>query len=135
MTDIPAWRVRLARFAQVWAYAKVGVVNAMFGYLCYAALIFVGLGAFAAQLLAHLLGMAFNYFMFRRHVFKDSDAAIIRYIAAYAVNYVVGLGVLALLKTLVASDYIAGFLSIVIVAILNFVILKFLVFRPRSVQR
>jgi len=30
------------------------------------------------------------------------------------------------------SDYLAGFLSIVFVALVNFVVLKFLVFLPRS---
>jgi putative flippase GtrA len=76
--------------------------------------------------------MVFNYFMFRRHVFRDSRAAVLPYIAAYAVNYGLSLVTLAVLNRVLESDYLAGFLSIVFVALVNFVVLKFLVFLPRS---
>ena len=36
------------------------------------------------------------------------------------------------LNRVLESDYLAGFLSIVFVALVNFVVLKFLVFLPRS---
>ena len=68
-------RTGLRRLDQFWAYVRVGVVNAAFGYGVYALLLFVGINLFAAQIIAHGLGMAFNYFMFRRHVFRDSRAA------------------------------------------------------------
>lgn len=133
--DLAAWRVRLARFSQVWAYAQVGVVNAAFGYGVFALLILLGINLFAAQIISHLLGMAFNYVMFRRHVFKDSRAAVGRYIIAYAVNYGIGLVILMGLNQVVPSDYLAGFLTIALVAVINFVVLKFLVFLPRTTTR
>lgn len=123
-------RDRLARFAQLWAYAKVGVVNAGFGYAAFSFLIFLGFNLFAAQIAAHLAGMVFNYFMFRRFVFRNSRAAVVEYVATYAVNYVLGLAILAGLSLLIPSPYISGFLAIGIVAAINFVILKFLVFVP-----
>ena len=95
-------------------------------------LLYVGINLFAAQIIAHLLGMIFNYFMFRRHVFRDSRAAVLPYIAAYTVNYGLSLVTLAGLNRVLESDYLAGFLSIVFVALVNFVVLKFLVFLPRS---
>lgn len=126
------WRAGLRRLDQFWAYVRVGALNAAFGYGVYALLLFAGVNLFAAQIIAHLLGMIFNYFMFRRHVFQGSRAAVLPYIAAYAVNYGLSLVTLAGLNRVLESDYLAGFLSIVFVALVNFVVLKFLVFLPRS---
>ena len=128
-------RTGLRRLDQFWAYVRVGVLNAAFGYSVYALLLFVGVNLFAAQIIAHGLGMTFNYFMFRRHVFRDSRAAVVPYIAAYAVNYTLSLATLAGLNQILASDYLAGFLSIVFVAMVNFVVLKFFVFLPRAAGR
>lgn len=111
------------------------MLNAAFGYGVYALLLLVEVNLFAAQIIAHLLGMTFNYFMFRRHVFRNSRAAVAPYIAAYAVNYGLSLVTLAGLSLILGSDYLAGFLSIVFVALVNFVVLKFLVFLPRSIGR
>ena len=111
------------------------MLNAAFGYGVYALLLMAGLNLFVAQILAHLMGMGFNYFMFRRHVFKDSRAAVGPYIGAYAVNYGLSLFTLAGLSRVLASDYLAGFLSVVFVALVNFAVLKFLVFLPRSPAR
>lgn len=126
------WRSAWRRLDQFWAYVRVGVLNAGFGYGLYALLLLVGVNLFAAQIIAHCLGMGFNYFMFRRHVFRDSSAAVMPYILAYAVNYGLSLATLAGLNRVLASDYLAGFLAIVFVALVNFVVLKFLVFLPRS---
>lgn len=111
------------------------MLNTGFGYGVYALLLLVGTNLFAAQLIAHGLGMTFNYFMFRRHVFRGSRAAVVPYIAAYAVNYALSLATLAGLTRVLTSDYLAGFLSIVFVALVNFIVLKFLVFLPRSADR
>ncbi len=128
-------RTGLRRLDQFWAYVRVGVLNAAFGYGVYALFLFVGVNLFAAQIIAHGLGMTFNYFMFRRHVFRDSRAAVMPYIAAYAVNYALSLATLAGLNRVMISDYLAGFLSIVLVALVNFVVLKFLVFLPKTAGR
>ena len=128
-------RSGLRRLDQFWAYVRVGVLNAAFGYGVYALFLFVGVNLFAAQIIAHGLGMTFNYFMFRRHVFRDSRAAVFPYIAAYAVNYALSLATLAGLNRVLTSDYLAGFLSIVLVALVNFIVLKFLVFLPKSADR
>lgn len=128
-------RTGLRRLDQFWAYVRVGALNAAFGYGVYALLLFVGVNLFAAQIIAHLLGMTFNYFMFRRHVFRGARAAVVPYVAAYAANYALGLATLAGLTRVLESDYLAGFLSIVFVALVNFVVLKFLVFLPRSAER
>jgi putative flippase GtrA len=101
--------VRLWRRGELLVrYGAVGLINTAFGYGLYAALVFAGLNLFLAQILSHCTGAVFNYAMFRRHVFTDSGGAEGRYIA---------------------SPYLAGFLALVVVAAINFFILRLLVFR------
>jgi putative flippase GtrA len=122
------------KLGELWNYYKVGVINAAFGYGLYSALIFIHLNVFLAQLLSHITGMSFNYFMFRQHVFRNADPAILRYIGAYTVNYFFGLAFLALFHRLFPSPYVAGFLALLAVSMVNYVILKLFVFRRSMVR-
>ena len=104
------------------------MVNLAFGYGLYAGLIALGLSAYPAQALSHMLGMAFNYVTYSRHVFRNAGPAKLRFVASYAVNYVLSLATLAGLKQVMANDYLAGLLAAVIVSVINFAALKYLVF-------
>ena len=118
----------LTRYAIVFRYGLVGLLNTAFGYGLYALLIFVGLNLFVAQIVSHCTGALFNYFMFKRHVFRDSRGAIWRYLGAYGLNYFLGLALLAGVSHFVRSAYLAGFLALLAVAAINFFVLRFLVF-------
>ena len=122
------WRVRLARWQLLIRYYQAGMVNLAFGYGLYAGLIALGLSAYPAQALSHMLGMAFNYVTYSRHVFRNAGPAKLRFVASYAVNYVLSLATLAGLKQAMAIDYLAGLLAAVIVSVINFAALKYLVF-------
>jgi putative flippase GtrA len=122
------WRVRLARWQLLIRYYQAGMVNLAFGYGLYAGLIALGLSAYPAQALSHMLGMAFNYVTYSRHVFRNAGPAKLRFVASYAVNYVLSLATLAGLKQVMANDYLAGLLAAVIVSVINFAALKYLVF-------
>ena len=122
----------LARFGRLWRYYGVGLLNTAFGYGMFAALVWAGLNIFAAQIVAHVIGATFNYFMFRRFVFADSRPSIPRYVGSYAVNYLIGLGCLAAVRLAIPSPYLAGFLAMFCASAINYVILKLFVFRPRS---
>lgn len=117
------------RVRQLVAYYSVAALNTAFGYSLFALLVFLGLNLFLAQVLSHAAGMAFNYQTYRRHVFRDSQAAVFRYVLAYGANYLLGLALLALFHRLVASDYVAGLLMMTASSAVNFVALKLLVFR------
>jgi len=128
-----------ARLAQAWIklevvvrYGAVGLINTAFGYGLYAGLVFIGLNLFVAQILSHCTGAVFNYFMFKRHVFTRANHAVLRYVGAYGLNYILGLTSLALVHHVIASPYLAGFLALLAVAFINFFVLRFLVFRDRS---
>ncbi len=117
---------------EVIRYYMAGALNAAFGYGLFAALLWSGLGMYAAQAVAHVLGVAFNYFTYSRHVFRDAPSARMRFVASYGVNYVISLGFLALVSLLVDNAYIAGFAAIVLTSVVNYFILKRLVFVDRE---
>jgi putative flippase GtrA len=129
----------LAHLRQLFAFYQVAILNTIFGYSLYAALIFFGLKPYVAQVISQITGMAFNYVMYRGHVFKDSEAAVLRYLGTYAVNYGIQVALLALflrwVPTLVLAGfsikpaYSAGFLALLVASLVNFVALKFFVFR------
>jgi putative flippase GtrA len=117
------------RLAELVRYGAVGVINTGFGFGLYSLFVFVGLNVFAAQLLAHAIGMAFNFVMFKRHVFTESQASLARYIASYAVNYLISLGLLFVFHHLIASPYLVGFTVLICAAAINYLMLKLFVFR------
>lgn len=124
-------RLRTARLIELWRYGQAGAVNAAFGFLTYALFVRLGLNIFVAQIAATILGIAFNYITYSRHVFRDAEPAKMRFLLSYAVNYLVSLLMLAIASHLVDSPYGAGLISIVATAAINYFALKYLVFRSR----
>ena len=120
------------RVWEIIRYYQAGAVNAAFGYALYALLLWVGLNMYAAQLLAHILGVAFNYFTYSRHVFRDAGPAKARFAASYVLNYGISLAFLALVSLVVGSPYIAGLGAIILTSAVNYLILTRLVFAPRK---
>lgn len=92
----------------------------------------LGLNMYVAQISAHVLGAAFNYFSYSRHVFHDSLASKPRFIASYAFNYLLGLASLAAASLVIPSPYLAGIISIAFVSLVNYFVLKKLVFFQRA---
>lgn len=118
---------------RLWRYYQAGIVNTAFGYGLYALFVALGFNMFVAQIVAHLLGMAFNYFTYSRHAFHDSTVSKSRFIASYAVNYLLGLAALWSASQFIPSPYLAGFVAVVIVSLLNYLILRHWVFTvPRQ---
>ena len=91
-------------------------------------LVWAGLNLFVAQIISHCTGVAFNYFMFKRHVFTSHDAAVSHYIGAYVLNYLMGLSALFVIHQFVPSPFAAGFLALLLVSLVNYFVLKHLVF-------
>ena len=119
---------------RLWRYYQAGIVNTLFGYGMYALLLKLGVWMYAAQLIAHVLGVVFNYFTYSRHAFADAEASKRRFIASYAFNYLLGLASLAAAAQVISSPYVAGIVSIVFVSLVNYFVLKNLVFFRRVPQ-
>ena len=125
---LSAIKAVLGRFSLLWKYYGVGAINTAFGYSLYSVIIFLGVNLFIAQLISHCTGVVFNYFMFKKHVFKGTQPNIVRYIGAYIVNYFIGLGALYIVSRFFHSPYIAGFIALLIISTINFFVLRYLVF-------
>lgn len=117
---------------QVLRYYQAGIVNTLFGYGAFAALIWLGMEMFLAQLVSHVAGTLFNYVVYSRYTFSKEQGSLPRFIASYAVNYGLSVGSLWALSRFIASPYVAGLLTIVVVSVINFVILKRFVFRQAA---
>lgn len=119
---------RPQRLAELWRYYQAGVVNTLFGFGLYALLVRAGLNMYAAQMIAHVLGVAFNYLTYSRHVFRDAGPAKGRFVLSYIGNYLLSLAALALVSQVVRSPYVAGAIATVAVSLVNYFALRHLVF-------
>ena len=117
---------------QLWRYYQAGVVNTAFGYGLYALFVAAGLNMYVAQIVAHLIGVAFNYVTYSRYAFADQSASKARFVLSYGVNYLLGLGALWTASQWIASPYVAGLVAVLFVSLVNFFILKHWVFSARS---
>ncbi|WP_415643908.1 GtrA family protein [Sphingomonas antarctica] len=122
-------RLGLARLKQLIRFYQAAAINTAFGFGIYALMIHLGLNLYVSQIIAQILGVTFNYFTYSRHVFRDRDASKRAFILAYASNYLVNLTMLAVFDRLVRSDYLAGLLATIVASILNYLLLKSLVFQ------
>jgi putative flippase GtrA len=127
------WNLTIERVWELVRFYQAALLNTAFGLSAYAVLVWLGLNIYAAQAIAHVMGMTFNYFTYSRHVFRSATPAKTRFILSYAANYLVSVGVLAVMAHFIASPYIAGFATALIVSVLNYFALKHLVFRTREV--
>jgi putative flippase GtrA len=113
---------------RLWRYYQAGVVNTLFGYAAFAALVALGLNIYAAQIIAHVVGIAFNYVTYSRYAFRGQPASRTRFVASYAVNYALSLSTLAGFTHLGFSPYAAGLFSVIVVSLINYFVLAKLVF-------
>ena len=117
----------------LWRYYQAGIINTLFGYSLFALLVAIGLNMYIAQIIAHVLGVTFNYFTYSRHAFRGAIGSKSRFLLAYAANYLAGLALLAAASTIFTSPYLAGLVAVVIVTLLNYFVLKHFVFaRPQG---
>jgi putative flippase GtrA len=122
----------MGRIERLIRYYSAGMINTAFGFGLYSLLVFLGLNLFLAQIVAHVCGTAFNYFTYSRHVFTGHRRSPKAFVAAYAFNYLMGLGLLALIHQFVKNPYGAGFLGLIIGTAINYFVLRRFVFRPHG---
>lgn len=121
------------RLPQLVRYYGVGLVNTGFGFGLYSGFVWLGMNMYLAQLTAHVIGVAFNYFTYSRHVFSNRSGTGLRFAISYGLNYLIGLAALAAMGLLVDNPYFAGLGSILIASAINYLMLKYGVFnRPTS---
>lgn len=122
-------RIHISRFYEIARFYQAAVVNTCFGISVYFLLVYVGLNLFVAQAISFVLGVAFNYFTYSRHAFRNYESSLTRFLASYLFYYVVSLGVLAAFSKVFASPYVAGIATTVFMSVMNYFVLKIFVFR------
>lgn len=114
---------------RLWRYYQAGIVNALFGYGLFSLLVALQLDVYVAQAVSHVMGVAFNYFTYSRYTFSDRQSSKVSFFLSYVVNYFIGLFFIWAALLVIASPYVAGLVSIVLTSVVNFFILKLIVFR------
>lgn len=117
---------------QFMRYYQVAIVNTLFGYSCYATLIWLSLDMFAAQFLSHAAGTLFNYVTYSRYAFREQSGSLVKFVVSYTVNYLFSACILWISHLIVDSEYVSGLIATVLVSLINFFILKNIVFSGRG---
>jgi putative flippase GtrA len=120
------------QFLELVRFYQAAVVNTAFGLSAYSALIYLGLNVYVAQFISHVAGTFFNYFSYSRHVFRDASPSKLRFFVSYVGNYLLGLLTLFVVRIFIQNEYLAGFATVLFVSAVNYIVLKFLVFRFKS---
>lgn len=122
-------RLRGARIGQLIRFYQAAAINTAFGYGVYAVLVYAGVNLFVAQIIAQVLGVTFNYFVYSRHVFRDRHGSKVSFVLAYVGNYLINLAFLAGFSRMTHSPYLAGLAATVCASLVNYFALRSLVFR------
>ncbi|CAM3609943.1 GtrA family protein [Arcobacter aquimarinus] len=115
---------------QIINFILVGIINTIFGYSIYALFIFFGFSYIVAVLFATILGILFNFKTISRYVFKSNAKNLIfKFIVVYFVLFITNILLIKFFKLFNIDEYFAGFLAIIPVAILSFLLNKFFVYK------
>ena len=125
-------RLRTSTAIQFAKFLGVGVINTAFGYGVFALLIFAGVRAIPSLVITYVVGVMFNFITTGGFVFDHFHrSALLRFIAAYVVVFLVNAGLYEILAGSGATPLVAQAICLPIMAVLSFFIFKFHVFNPR----
>ncbi len=129
------------KYEELINYLAVGGMTTLISWLTYAAcrLIMDVDNAFIMQIAVFLrwfTGVVFSYFMSRRFVFKSKNPKMLREAVDFTTSRIVTLlmdmFVMWLLPTVFKmDDWIATFISAVLVVVMNYILSKFIVFKKK----
>lgn len=110
-------------------FLLVGVLNTLFGYACFYALLLVGLHYAVAMALATVMGVLFNFKSTGSLVFGSRDnRLILRFVCTYVVVYLANIGGIGLFREAGLSPKVGGALMLLPAATLAFILQKKFVF-------
>ena len=110
-------------------FLLVGALNSLFGYGCFALLLYLGIHYAVALFLATVIGVLFNFKTTGYLVFKSKDnRLILRFAATYAILYAVNVSALKLLALSGIDMYLGGALLLLPMAVLAYILNREFVF-------
>lgn len=106
-------------------FLLVGVLNTVFGYSCFALLLYFGIDHRLTLLISTVLGVLFNFKTSGHLVFKATGSRrIARFVLVYGVVYGINLGGLEILIWFSISVYLAGLILIPPCAVIAYFLQK-----------
>lgn len=116
---------------RVLRFLFVGAVNTGFSYVCFVALLWLGLPLAAAVALATVAGVLFNYASFGAFVFgRARGGAFIRFVLLYAATTVLNYALLRGLVALHLRPEAGQLFCIPVTATLSYLGMRFWVYAP-----
>ena len=129
---MPNFRVADCRNLVKHQFARfifVGIVNSLFGYGCFALLLYVGLHYTLALFLATVFGVVFNFKSTGALVFGSHDNRLIfRFVGSYVVIYFLNVVAIQAFSHFGVGPYIGGAVLILPMAVLAYIFNKRFVF-------
>jgi putative flippase GtrA len=118
---------------KIFKFLAVGLLNTLFGYSCYALLLFAGLHFSVAALFSTILGVLFNFKTIGIMVFNNSNNFLIfKFVGVYCVIYFINIFFLNIFNTYKFNMFLAGAIMVLPMALLSFVFHKYLVFKGKK---
>lgn len=108
----------------------MGVLNSIFGYGCFALLLYLGVHYALALFIATIVGVLFNFKTTGWLVFKSNDNRLVfRFASTYAIVYAVNVSSLKALSLVGIDMYYGGAALIFPMAVLAYILNKRFVFK------
>ena len=115
-------------------FILVGILNTAFGYSLFALFIFLNMHYSLAVFLSTVLGILFNFKTIGKLVFDSHDNSLIfRFIFVYVLLYLINISCLWFFKISGWENmYINGFILLIPLALISFVLNKKFVFKGKK---
>lgn len=111
----------------------VGGINTVFGYCVFAFFIFLGLHYSLALVFGTIIAILFNFKTTSAIVFKNQDNKLIfKFFMVYFVVYIINYLGLRAFNARHISNYIAGAILILPVAVISFILMRKFVFEGKT---
>ena len=108
----------------------VGGFNTALNYLIWAFFIYLGLGYFLATTFSLIIGLVINYKSQAKFVFGGgSNRSFYLYVIGWLIIYLFNVGLLGFLISMGVETYLAGAVLVPVMAVLSFLVLRYIVFR------
>ena len=108
-----------------------GLFNTLAVYLLFALFIFIGLHYTLATLVAGALGVVVGYFTMSRWVFRSRRRKrFVHFTLLFIAMYFLSIGIQTLiLRWVIANEYVAGAVALLVTSAISFLVNRYLVFR------
>lgn len=116
-------------------FLGAGILNTVFGYGVYIALLYVGMPYWLALLTSTIMGVVFNYLSFGRLVFNRNESWPVfgRFVVAYALIYCVNAMLLSLLiNYLLINPYMGQITCIPICVAMSWIAMHYWVYKKNG---